>query len=996
MMRLFGRAPQLSRAREMARRAVTGEGSLLLLTGEPGIGKSHLADAIANVAAGAGATVAWGRSWEAGGAPTFWPWIEIFRTLGIPDDLLARVDTAHGDGLEARFRVLDVATETIARHAERNPLTLVLDDLHVADRSSLLLLNLLARRLGRLPVLVIGTYREVEARADRELAAILSKVAREGEVHALPRLSRRDMADWLEAALPQPAEHLVDEIERLTEGNPLFVQEVLRLGTDAVARRLPDTLTAVLEQHLSYLSSASRDLMRQAAVLGREVTPSVLAELTGLAPHEVEAGLEEAAELSIVHRDLRRGYRFAHVLLRERLYAELEPQRRAEQHWRLGEVLVRSRAPRHAEAHQTGVHHLLEGVSAGVVGRAAEEACFAAKRSLTRLAFEDATDLARRALGMLPEHGESSRELRLVEAESLMRGGETDEARRACIDIARRARSDGHAEVLARAALIYGTYLASATVDSAMVELLGDALDALPEGDSLLRARLSARYAAALIPLRHPADAERVLALARSARAMAERVDDPATRLYVAYFSASAAGYLVARDERFALGEEIVTLARALDDRATLAVMTGWHIVCLVEQGRRADAVATLRAYEVLMEDFRQPQHRWRLALSQALFAALDGDLAGATALTEQMHALAREAGPGPGLVAWAIHRIALAHAFGDVSSLASCSDELMAVTGRAPPLRIFHALVLISSGRLREARAIVAAACAGADGYPLLIAAAHAAVLLADADLVRELYPRLAQHELHNRFFWGPAGAFALGPTARTLGDMARLMGERGAARSHYERALAHCAEAGIEPLAKLTRAALASLDGAVVSRSEPLSLRPTLSLTQEGELWTLRASTGPAVTMKHAKGLVYLSYLLGQPGRRIHVLELAGVGEPAGDAGPVLDHRAKAEYRRRLQDLAAELEEAESFGDAARACRAREEIDALAEQLAWAVGLGGRDRRAASNVERARVNVQRRLKDSLRRIARIDPALGRYLTVAIHTGTFCSYEPI
>jgi hypothetical protein len=171
-------------------------------------------------------------------------------------------------------------------------------------------------------------------------------------------------------------------------------------------------------------------------------------------------------------------------------------------------------------------------------------------------------------------------------------------------------------------------------------------------------------------------------------------------------------------------------------------------------------------------------------------------------------------------------------------------------------------------------------------------------------------------------------------------------------------------------------------------------------VALRREGEIWAVTSSlgspAGASVRLRHSKGLVYLSYLVEQPGRQVHVLELAGIEHQTGDAGVVLDQRAKAAYRGRLDELAEELAEAERFGDPSRAGRIEQEIDAIAEQLAGAVGLGGRDRRAASDVERTRINVQRRLKDAIDRIAAANPALGRYLTAAVKTGTYCVYQPI
>jgi len=106
-------------------------------------------------------------------------------------------------------------------------------------------------------------------------------------------------------------------------------------------------------------------------------------------------------------------------------------------------------------------------------------------------------------------------------------------------------------------------------------------------------------------------------------------------------------------------------------------------------------------------------------------------------------------------------------------------------------------------------------------------------------------------------------------------------------------------------------------------------------------------------------------------------------------------LDARAKAEYRERLDDLHEQLREAEQFGDPGRRQRAQEELDALAEQLARAVGAGGKDRLIASDIERARINVQRRLRDTLERIGAHDAELARYLAAALQTGTYCCFDP-
>jgi hypothetical protein len=165
---------------------------------------------------------------------------------------------------------------------------------------------------------------------------------------------------------------------------------------------------------------------------------------------------------------------------------------------------------------------------------------------------------------------------------------------------------------------------------------------------------------------------------------------------------------------------------------------------------------------------------------------------------------------------------------------------------------------------------------------------------------------------------------------------------------------------------------------------------------MTREGDVWTVRFDAR-TVRLKDAKGMRLLARLLSDPGHEIHALDLTGAPGLVGgdDGGPVLDAAAKDAYRRHLDDLAEDLEEARRNNDLERAARVEDEIDALTDQLAGAVGLGGGDRRAASQSERARVAATRNLRAVIQRAAEVHPSLGRHLEVTIRTGTYCSYQP-
>ena len=181
---------------------------------------------------------------------------------------------------------------------------------------------------------------------------------------------------------------------------------------------------------------------------------------------------------------------------------------------------------------------------------------------------------------------------------------------------------------------------------------------------------------------------------------------------------------------------------------------------------------------------------------------------------------------------------------------------------------------------------------------------------------------------------------------------------------------------------------------------------------LRRDGDVWVV-GFAGKESLLKDVKGLHYLAELLGRPGREAHAVELVAAVEgtpapggagglglttqrgPDGDMGPVLDDEARRRYRQRIEELRSELSEARTTCDLDRAATLQAEFDAIAHQLAQAVGLGGRDRRSASTTERARVKVTRLLRDAIGRIEEVDPQLGHLLDVSVRTGTCCAYEP-
>ena len=260
-------------------------------------------------------------------------------------------------------------------------------------------------------------------------------------------------------------------------------------------------------------------------------------------------------------------------------------------------------------------------------------------------------------------------------------------------------------------------------------------------------------------------------------------------------------------------------------------------------------------------------------------------------------------------------------------------------------------------------------------------------------ADMERLLRP------FADRVVTSPHAIFG-GPMARFLGLVAVCRGDVEAASADLERARAIAR--GMN-----ARLVLETLDrdeerlGAVAPAPASAPAPAPAVLRREGDVWLLRYE-GRMVRLRDGKGIRYLAALLASPGDEIHALDLVrletrttGSVLAAGDAGPVLDAEAKTAYRRRVAELREELEEAERFNDPERAAALREEMEAIASELSGAVGLGGRDRRAASEAERARINVTRAIRSTLKRISDHDEPLGLELTATVRTGNFCAHEP-
>ncbi len=988
---LFGRSAELRAGQALIEQAAASRGGVLVLSGEPGIGKSALARALADAAEAAGGRVAFGRAWEVGGAPAYWPWTQALLELGL--ELESLLGNASGEMAAAqRLVAFDRVVRAVFTLSAERLLLVVLDDLHAADSASLELALVFARGIARQKVALVVTTRESELRQDSTQAELVAKLAREGKRIALRRLGEKEIGEWLASA---SFEGDPSDVLRLTEGNPLFVEEAVRLGVDRFADLAAGGVPMLLREHMERAGEQTRAVLGAAAVFGREATCSDVASLVELDRDRVAAAVREGVTVGVLAPSRPETLEFAHILLRDAFYWSLAPTLRAELHTRAARLL----GARDADAALAAAHWLAAG-DAAPVDEAVRGVVKAAQAALARHATEAAVALldgARTALGGRVDEG-GALVLDHAMADALMRSGAVDEARALAVVCAEKAKRLARPELLAAAALTYGAEMVSGQVDETMVRLLEEALEAVSPADRELHARVMARLAAAMVPPK----SEEHMALARAradeALALARAAGDPKTLFYVLRFTAAALGYNVDVAARLAMVDELIRLARAHGDDLVYVNVGGFQVACLFEIGRPDAARAQADAFCRFIENLPLPQVQWRSIAVRSSLAALDARYDEARAFGEELHRLGSDAGGKSSRLAWGLLQIAVTLCDPDIERFKAIDAELCALLGSptfAPWLACVHAL----AGRREQALECLKPVIAMPRGFPWLVTAGQVVALLEDASLAEKFYPLLKTEALNGRLFWGPGGSYPIGPTSRILGELALLKGDVDAARGHFDEALEQCGQIGAASLLALTERAVARLpraDAALRPSSKEARRGVSVELVREGDMWVVSTNAFAPLRIKHGKGVEYLRVLLESPGQEHHVLVLAGAGEAPEDAGVVLDERAKAEYRARVEDLEDRIAEGERHGDTGKVERARRELDAIAGELASALRLGGRDHKAASNVERARINVQRRIKDTISRIAEHAPELGRYLDATVRTGTYCSYQPI
>ena len=1066
---------------------------------------------MADHASAGGGLALWGTSWEGEGAPAYWPWMQIIRSyargrktdelyadLGdgaadiarlVPEvgsRFLSLTAAAEVDPDQARFRLFDHISRFLASAAAKQPIVLILEDLHWSDRSSLTLMRFVAQALRAERVLLLGTYRDSEIAREHPFAEALGDLTRDRIV--LGGLSNDGVARLIEATTgASPPRELAEAVFGRTTGNPFFVKEVARLLASqgrldqagaAASFVIPDGIRDVVLRRLARLSQECVDVLGAASVVGPEFEPDLVAGLTDRSVTDVVSLLATAESARVVAEipGVIGRYSFAHALVREVIYDGLGAHR-AELHRRAGEILEKRRAASGSGGLSEIANHYLKGATAGDALQAARMAIEAARESLRMFAWDQAAEFYARALEVMmlgaPEDDLRLRTL-LELGDARTSAGDLEAARAVYGDAADLALALERPEELAHAALGFGSGLAGFEVrlfDDRQIELLWSALASLPENDTALGAWVLARLSVATSYL---TPVEQRVTLSRQAVGMARRVGDNGALSYALSSLCDALAGPAHVDERIAASTEMIRLAA---EPAAGAARCGVEScsVCLCSPefallGRRIRLVANLKAGDVaatdedieayarLAEHLRQPLYLWYVPLFRGMRALMRGELNEAERLTSEAAAVASQTTSGNGDLLTLVQRAGEAWERGDPARVAALWREAIALSPETAALSSMRGMPIwmaafagnpVTVRPALERWAEAGGMATEADDAEWLDVAwyyAESAVRARESTAASSIYESLLPYE-HLLIVEG-IGARMIGSVAHLLGRLAAFLGRPGDAERHLERGLEAHTRAGATlwearsklELARLLRDiddpnedrrrelarsaaeaftaagseaeaadALGLADGSTGTETEAKLEAEGNVFRREGEFWTV-VFEGRLSRVKDSKGMRDIVTLLSTPSREVAALDLmgrdAGPGTSAsgpkaegltaaGDAGELLDDRARAEYKSRIADLQLEIDDATADNDHSRAARAHQELEQLTEQLTAAYGLGGRARKAGDPAERARKAVTERIRDALGKIARDNPGLARHLKRSLRTGSFCVYSP-
>jgi class 3 adenylate cyclase len=681
----FGRQAEMDQLKGALDQALSGRGSLAMVVGEPGIGKTRLVEEFGVYSTLRGAQVLTGRCYEGEAAVPYLPFVEAFRKYargrgdeelraalgdGAPEvaTLISEVRQRFPDLPEAppveseaeRLRLFASVAGFLENASNAQPLVLFLDDIHWGDKPSLLLMQYLARRVTSSRVLILAAYRDVELDRTHALAEVLATLRRERSYERvlLRGLSERDILKWLTVANPDTAEEpgagllaFAAALYQETEGNPFFIREVLQHlieegklyredgrwtsnATSVSDLGIPEGVREVVGRRLSRLSDGCNRMLTLASTLTSGFSWEALQAVSDEDEATLLELLEEALRAQVIRerKEERSGsYDFTHALIRQTLYGELSTPRRVILHRRIGEALERLYGS-HPEAHLDELaHHFYQAAPGGDVEKALGYAMRAGERAVALLAYEEAMGHFERALQVLEmrEPADESRRFELLHAlgHACLRADLNEKAIASMEEAARIAERTGDAAQLARAAIGYQLAMGRGDNVGQRKELpvIERALAAQPPGDSSERAGL---LVARILAMGFRATDEERKQLAedsREAKEMAERVGDRDAHCGALTALHHAHFGPEHTEKRLEIGLEWRRAAEGTNDPRQRHIANLFRISDLMELGDVASAEREIPAAADLADSLREPLNACNRPAWSAMLCAMRG-----------------------------------------------------------------------------------------------------------------------------------------------------------------------------------------------------------------------------------------------------------------------------------------------------------------------------------------------------------------------------------
>jgi eukaryotic-like serine/threonine-protein kinase len=826
---LIGRRREVAKLRQALRATVAGQGQLVFVLGEAGIGKTRLADELRSIAASAGVTVLCGRSHETEGAPAFWPWTQVLRgeLLGrSPEDVrvllgqdapeIGRLvpelrmpgpapltDIAEQSGAD-RFRLFEAIVRVLERVARQRPLAVVFDDLHRADEPSLRLLRFVAEVLTEAPMLLLGTCRPAES----VRAQVLSDVLGLARAHnlSLEGLSSVDVGRFVAASTGRRlSDAAVLRLREQTGGNPFFLSQMIPLLHRTASREgapamlvAPESVRVAVARRIEALPRPTRRLLRVAAALGREFTVDLLAAAIGLR-HAVPSILAPALRnrLIVDVDGPARAYRFAHGLVRDVVCEQVRPRDRAHWHSRAATALQETGAGETTERVAELAAHAYHAVPFEGGRRAIDFAVRAGDHATAQLAYEEAARHYTRALDVLTRTAPSETarrcDLLLALGEAQMRSGDRVAAVATFERAVELARSIRAPKKLARAALDLapGFLVVEAGVyDVSLVALLEEAAALLDHGDDALRAQVLGRLAMALRWA--PDGEERRHHASREAVELAARTGDPATQAFVGVAQAVAIWGPDNFAYRLLTLPDALATAEAMGDLERAAVYRLFWITTLLEFGDAGSLDREVARYVQAAERLGQPRVLWRALLVRALQAYRVGGFPEAERRTQEFLEVGTRAGDRTAAQAFSAVLGVLAFVRGQLGQWVEPLHELARRHPAIRPWQVTVALALGQGGLHAEAGREIARIGAHSfadlprneDWLLDMAVLAEACATIGDRRHAAEVLALLGPYE--DRYVPVGIGGLTLGSVAYFLGRLAATLGRFAEAEAH------------------------------------------------------------------------------------------------------------------------------------------------------------------------------------------------------------------